>query len=63
MDLARAALVLIRVLRTFINSIAKNLHKLKICLRFSFFHKKLGIQAIHSKLRKNYEKDCIYFWT
>ena len=28
MDLARAALVLIRVLRTLINSIAKNLHKL-----------------------------------
>ena len=28
MDLARAALVFIRVLRTFINSIAKNLHKL-----------------------------------
>ena len=28
MDLARATLVLIRVLRTFINSIAKNLHKL-----------------------------------
>ena len=46
MDLARAALVLIWVLRTFINSIAKNLHKLQICLRFYFFHKKLGIQAI-----------------
>ena len=28
MDLARATLVLIRVLRTLINSIAKNLHKL-----------------------------------
>ena len=28
MDLARAALVLIRVLRTFIDSITKNLHKL-----------------------------------
>ena len=28
MDLARASLVLIRVLRTLINSIAKNLHKL-----------------------------------
>ena len=39
MDLARAALVLIRVLRTFINSIAKNLHKLQICLRFYFFYK------------------------
>lgn len=34
MDLARASLVLIWVLRTLINSIAKNLHKLKICLRF-----------------------------
>ena len=34
MDLARASLGLLRVLRTLINSIAKNLHKLKICLRF-----------------------------
>ena len=40
MDLAR-----IRVLRTFINSIAKNLHKLQICLRFYSFYKKLDIQA------------------
>ena len=47
MDLARATLVLIRVLRTFINSIAKNLLKLQICLRFySFCKKKLDIQAI-----------------
>ena len=45
MDLARATLVLIRVLRTFINSIAKNLHKLQICLRFYSFYKKLDIQA------------------
>ena len=41
MDLAR-----IRVLRTLINSIAKNLHKLQICLRFYSFYKKLDIQAI-----------------
>ena len=34
MDLAHASLVLIRVLRTLSDSIAKNLHKLKICLRF-----------------------------
>ena len=40
MDLARATLVLIRVLRTLINSIAKNLHKLQICLRFYSFYKK-----------------------
>ena len=40
MDLAR-----IRLLRTFINSIAKNLHKLKICLRFYSFYKKLDIRA------------------
>ena len=47
MDLARATLVLIRVLRTLINSIAKNLLKLPICLRFySFCKKKLDIQAI-----------------
>ena len=46
MDLARASLVLVRVLRTLINSIAKNLHKLQICLRFDFFHKKLDIHAI-----------------
>ena len=46
MDLARAALVLIRVLRTFVDSIAKNLHKLKICLRFYSGNKKLDI---HSK--------------
>ena len=39
MDLARASLVLIQVLRTFSNSIAKNLHKLQICLRFYFFTK------------------------
>ena len=45
MDLARAALVLIRVLRTLMNSIAKNLHKLQICLRFYSFYKKLDIQA------------------
>ena len=45
MDLARATLVLIRVLRTLINSIAKNLHKLQICLRFYSFYKKLDIQA------------------
>ena len=48
MDLARATLVLIRVLRTLINSIAKNLHKLQICLRFYSFCKKLDIQAILS---------------
>ena len=47
MDLARASLVLIRVLRTLIDSIAKNLHKLQICLRFYSFHKKLDIQAIY----------------
>ena len=41
MDLAR-----IRVLRTFINSIAKNLHKLQICLRFYSFYNKLDIQPI-----------------
>ena len=46
MDLARATLVLLRVLRTLINSIAKNLHKLKIRLRFYFFYKKPDIQAI-----------------
>ena len=46
MDLARATLVLIRVLRTLINSIAKNLHKLQICLRFYSFYNKLDIQAI-----------------
>ena len=40
MDLARATLVLIRVLRTLINSITKNLHKLQICLRFYSFYKK-----------------------
>ena len=46
MDLARATLVLIRVLRTLINSIAKNLHKLQICLRFySFLQKKLEIKV------------------
>ena len=49
MDLARATLVLIRVLRTLINSIAKNLHKLQICLRFYSFYKKLDIQAIIKK--------------
>ena len=49
MDLARATLVLIRVLRTLINSIAKNLHKLPICLRFYSFYKKLDIQAIIKK--------------
>ena len=38
MDLAR-----IRVLRTLINSIAKNLHKLQICLRFYSFYKKNSI--------------------
>ena len=48
MDLARAALVLLRVLRTLSDSIAKNLHKLQICLRFYFFYKKLDIQAIIS---------------
>ena len=52
MDLARAALVLIRVLRTLINSIAKNLHKLQICLRFYFFHKKLDIRTIGKNWRK-----------
>ena len=46
MDLALATLVLIRVLRTLINSIAKNLHKLQICLRFYSFCKKLDIQTI-----------------
>ena len=46
MDLARATLVLIRVLRTLINSIAKNLHKLQICLRFYSFYNKLDIQPI-----------------
>ena len=45
MDLARATLVLIRVLRTLINSIAKNLHKLQICLRFYSFYKELEIRA------------------
>ena len=39
MGLARASLASIRVLRTFIDSIAKNLHKLQICLRFYFFPK------------------------
>ena len=53
MDLARATLVLIRVLRTFINSIAKNLHKLQICLRFYSFYKKTGIQA---KQRRSYQQ-------
>ena len=33
---ARASLELIRVLRTLINSIAKNLHKLQICLLIQF---------------------------
>ncbi len=46
MNLARTTLVLIRVLRTFINSIAKNLHKLQICLRFYSFYNKLDIQVI-----------------
>ena len=46
MDLARATLVLIRVLRALINSIAKNLLKLPICLRFYSFYNKLDIQAI-----------------
>ena len=46
MDLARATLVLIWVLRTLINSIAKNLLKLPICLRFYSFYKKLDIRAI-----------------
>ena len=41
MDLAR-----IRVLRTLINLIAKNLHKLQICLRFYSFYNKLDILAI-----------------
>ena len=45
MDLARATLVLIRVLRTFIDSIAKNLHKLQTCLRFYSFYKKLEIKG------------------
>ena len=40
MDLAR-----IRVLRTFIDSIAKNLHKLQTCLRFYSFYKKLEIKG------------------
>ena len=40
MDLAR-----IRVLRTLINSIAKNLHKLQTCLRFYSFYKKLEIKG------------------
>ena len=51
MDLARASLVLIRVLRTLINSIAKNLHKLQICLRFYSFYKKLEIKVIYHKFR------------
>ena len=54
MDLIRATLVLIRVLRTLINSIAKNLHKLQICLSFYSFYKKLNIQAHNKKLRKYY---------
>ncbi len=45
MDLARASLELIQVLRTLINSSAKNLHKLQICLRFYSFYNKLDIQA------------------
>ena len=49
-DLARATLVLIRVLRTLINSIAKNLHKLQICLRFYSFYNKLDIKAIYPKI-------------
>lgn len=49
MDLARASLVLIRVLRTLINPIAKNLHKLQICLRFYSFYNKLAIQAMNIK--------------
>ena len=40
-------LVLIRVLCTFSNSIAKNLHKLKICLRSCFFLQKFAIQAVY----------------
>ncbi len=51
MDLARATLELIRVLRTLINSIAKNLHKLQICLRFYSFYKKLEIKVIYHKFR------------
>ena len=46
MDLARATIELIRVLRTLINSSAKNLLKLQICLRFYSFYNKLDIQAI-----------------
>ena len=45
MDLAR-----IRVLRTLINSIAKNLHKLQICLRFYSFYNNLDIKAIYLKI-------------
>ena len=68
MDLARATPVLIRVLRTFSGSIAKNLHKLKICLRFYFFTKKLNIQAIKNfhtlfikqKIFYNFAEDRIF---
>ena len=59
MNLARATLVLIRVLRTLINSIAKNLHKLQICLSFYSFYKKNSIfNLINSeqKLNKPTEK-------
>ena len=51
MDLAR-----IRVLRTFINSIAKNLLKLQICLRFYSFYKKLDILAILQSILQNFPK-------
>ena len=58
MDLARATLELIRVLRTLINSIAKNLHKLQICLRFYSFYKKLNILAF--KIFSGTLKGCIF---
>ena len=47
MDLAYASLVLIRALRTLITSIAKNLHKLQICLRFYFFTKNSTFKLIN----------------
>ena len=50
MDLARASLVLIRVLCTFTDSIAKNLHKLKICLRFCFFIENSAFRLIRKIL-------------
>ena len=53
MDLARAPLVMLRVLRTLTSSIAKNLRKLKICLRFYLFCKNQTLIYLSRKYFKN----------